>query len=306
MKNSKHGLTLAEVLISLAIMAVVAAMGITIANKGIERAYNLYFYTGYDGLYKALEDTARLNLKLCDGPFNSANDANTVETSINAAAINHIADVLNIPNDAQHRINNNPANGVQLVKLIAPNNIEFSILHGIHANDHLLYENTDGKLYRYYVITMKVPSRKVRQNGADIPTTTAFGYFPDISGGILFPISNNIYFEPQPGLNNNITPNHTFVDLSTRPDLLPFYVNNGVNGRIRFSINADGSRNNQPLNYVPRTFMSSHDALCRIYGPFNVNTNTTFSNATIGTGECNAAAGVVNGVLAYENPKKAY
>jgi len=54
MKSLKKGFSLAELLIALAIMSIIASMGITISKRGIERAYNMYFYTGYANLEDAI------------------------------------------------------------------------------------------------------------------------------------------------------------------------------------------------------------------------------------------------------------
>ncbi len=50
-KIHKPAFSLAELLIAMGIIAVVATMGVSISKKGVERAYNQYFYTGYNGLY---------------------------------------------------------------------------------------------------------------------------------------------------------------------------------------------------------------------------------------------------------------
>lgn len=53
-KNIKIGFSLAEILIALAIVSVIATMGFSIAKKGIADAYQDYFYTGYQGLNTAI------------------------------------------------------------------------------------------------------------------------------------------------------------------------------------------------------------------------------------------------------------
>lgn len=56
MKLSKLGFTMAELLLCIAIIGVVSAMGMTVTKKSTEKAYNLYFYTGYVNLYNAIAD----------------------------------------------------------------------------------------------------------------------------------------------------------------------------------------------------------------------------------------------------------
>lgn len=53
-KLTQKGFSLAEILIALAIISVISTLGFSIAKKGIEDAYQGYFYTGYNGLYTAL------------------------------------------------------------------------------------------------------------------------------------------------------------------------------------------------------------------------------------------------------------
>ena len=52
----KNGFTMVELLLCLAIIGVVAAMGMTITKRSTDKAYNLYYYTGYMNLYNAIAD----------------------------------------------------------------------------------------------------------------------------------------------------------------------------------------------------------------------------------------------------------
>lgn len=56
MKLSKLGFTMAELLLCIAIIGIVSAMGMTITKKGTEKAYNLYYYTAYVNAYNAIAD----------------------------------------------------------------------------------------------------------------------------------------------------------------------------------------------------------------------------------------------------------
>ena len=53
-KFFKKGFSLAEILIALGIISIISTMGITIARKGIDRAYNLYVYSSYKGIQEAI------------------------------------------------------------------------------------------------------------------------------------------------------------------------------------------------------------------------------------------------------------
>lgn len=52
----KNGFSLMEVMLVLGIIAVVIAMGFSISKKGMENAYNLYWYTGYKALADSIYD----------------------------------------------------------------------------------------------------------------------------------------------------------------------------------------------------------------------------------------------------------
>ena len=54
MKNLKHGFTLAEILLCVGIIGVVSAMGLLVSKYTTEKAYNMYYYSGYMNLYNAL------------------------------------------------------------------------------------------------------------------------------------------------------------------------------------------------------------------------------------------------------------
>lgn len=56
-KKMNLGFSLAELLIALFIVSVIATIGFTLSKKGIERAYDAYFYTGYKGMYDAIAET---------------------------------------------------------------------------------------------------------------------------------------------------------------------------------------------------------------------------------------------------------
>ena len=64
----KNAFSLIEVLLVMGIMAVVTAMGFSIAKTGMERAYNLYWYTGYSTLADGTFDAEKKDV--ISSPFN--------------------------------------------------------------------------------------------------------------------------------------------------------------------------------------------------------------------------------------------
>lgn len=97
-KRFQFGFSLAEILIALGIISIVATMGFSISKKGLERAYNQYFHTGYTGIQAAL----------ADAHFSGASNKD-----------NYIRDLFRGKID----------NGV----IIAPNNIKFKIDEGSNS-----------------------------------------------------------------------------------------------------------------------------------------------------------------------------
>jgi prepilin-type N-terminal cleavage/methylation domain-containing protein len=57
-KNLKDAFSLAELLITLAIIAIIATMGYTISKTGIDNAYNAYLYNGYVSLSNAIAEAS--------------------------------------------------------------------------------------------------------------------------------------------------------------------------------------------------------------------------------------------------------
>ena len=55
-KNTKKGFTLAELLISIAIISIISTMGIVISKKGMDKAYDYYVYNSYKSISSAIGD----------------------------------------------------------------------------------------------------------------------------------------------------------------------------------------------------------------------------------------------------------
>ena len=57
----RNAFSLAEILVVVAILSVIAIFGFKIAGDGIDRAYNDYIYTGYEGLNVAIKAAEEIN-----------------------------------------------------------------------------------------------------------------------------------------------------------------------------------------------------------------------------------------------------
>ena len=122
MKRFNKGFTLAEVLITLAIIAVIATLGFTITRKGIERAYDNYIYTGISNLSNAIAD----------------------------AKANGITDIDDFYEHVRLLMNASGAGST----IIAPNGIRYTF------EDAGTYgSNIDSRL-SFYKVTMTVPTKK--------------------------------------------------------------------------------------------------------------------------------------------------
>lgn len=156
----KKGFSLAEVLIALGIVSVIATMGFTIAKRGIERAYDLYIYSGYKGITDAIAD------------------ANTVGYDIEKGNVNNC-------NFTQHvyRILQGKETGVSNIndfEFTAPNTITYRITSlGTKNNKN------------YYTIKMQIPSRKKKiGNNVVTKNTICLAYLPDDDYGVLIPFDS--------------------------------------------------------------------------------------------------------------------
>ncbi len=149
MKKINNGFSLAEVLISVGIISVIATLGFNITKKNIDRAYDGYIYNGVNSLQLALEDAEARKISLL-------NDK-----------ITHIAGLMKDTDE-----NNNT--------ISAPNGIQYTF-----ANMGNYKDNNDEK--EVYIITMSVPRRNTNNNNGRI--TYEFLYLPATQFKLLIPYS---------------------------------------------------------------------------------------------------------------------
>lgn len=194
MKKIKFGFSLAELLIALAIVAVVATMGFSITKRGIERAYTLYWYTGFMGIYEAFSDAILNDYSL----NNETNDS--LETS---DFIDHVVYILNA------EIIDEP--DIEGCRFDAPNGTIYRVKY--EPNLEYTTEEPGATIYHKAVlIAMFPPQPREDKKGAFLC------YLPDYNGGTLFPIDNV-------GGDSNIK-------LQDKIELLPTYIDDGSVGRV--------------------------------------------------------------------------
>lgn len=192
MKKFKLGFSLAEVLIALGIVSVIATIGFTATKHSIDRAYDAYIYTGYQGITTAI---AEANAR-----------GNEIDKNLDTFW-GEVSDVLNLEDS--------DAPGFY----IAPNGVEYRVTQVGTIDDNSV---TPPRTKYYYTIEMKVPCKKQIDNATNqvkTKETICLGYMPQDRYGILVP------FNAAYGCTSTI-------NLLERIDLLPFYVDDGRAGRF--------------------------------------------------------------------------
>ena len=195
MKKFKTGFSLAELLIVLAIVSVIAIMGFSMAKRGIERAYDMYIYTGYKGLIDAIAFANTKNIT-------ASNDQTEFFTELAS-----ILDAQYINNENVHTIRNK-------------NGIEYQFRGGL-----------PGGQYQDFVIHFIVPRSSFIEDNA-VQNRIAFllrYYFTPNNLNIILPQIGQVYYpkaDGSYGIAHSVS-----IDLPNRKDLLPFYIDDGESGR---------------------------------------------------------------------------
>ncbi len=187
-KNFKSGFTLVELLLCIAIIGVVSALGMNITKHSTAKAYKLFYYSAYTNLYDAI----------CYAEENKAEDNDATKDSV----IGDRAEFIKLLNAALGKTDNqgkteDPENGNIIT---TSNGIKYTI--GNPSDDKC-------------PITMQVPQAKTKKNNGF--ETVNFVYMPtnivgkNNLGSMLIPVAGGS------------------VNLQNRKDLLPFYIDDGLN-----------------------------------------------------------------------------
>lgn len=276
MKNNlKSGFTLAETLLAIGIISVVATIGFSFAQKGIERAYNQYYFTGYEGISLAIQDAEAQGRGIHDtNSFDIRNDFLT-----------HIADLFGVRDfDADNACENENigSNDVRVCTIIAPNKISYQIFLDGQREEDTDGDGNDEDLPNY-TIRMDVPAPK--QADGNTFSRVCLAYLPYDTYGknaneggapLLIPFQGTTPSAPDqdPSCSSS-------VDIVNRTDLLPFYLDDGEVGRVVGGI------------YRPIEVTTISDALRAVFKAYNT------ANPTTTDGQPDPTYGVINGQVIF-------
>lgn len=271
MKQTKKGFSLAEVLIAMGIISIIATIGFTLGRRGVESAYNQYIYTGYKGISMAIANAVNEGLDI-DDDFDDF--------------MNNIAKTLNLDdNDIiwDQNIQNHE-------RATFPQTANGTIFIIQETNANPLTNNGTASIYS---ISMSVPAKKTRGRST---TTICLDYLPNHSyGGVLIP--------SQGDENSNICLSD-IEDIRTRKDLLPFFIDDGLAGRV---LPAKDENDNTEYQFNKRQYYSIEEALCYAHQSSNDDKIYGFS-MNIPVADCSAVdqnkLNNIRGAIKVADPRK--
>ena len=153
MKKFKQAFTIAELLLCIAIIGIISAMGMTLTRYNVEKAYRSYWQTGYNSLLSIITQ--------------SYNDFNDITSDHIIKTCNNI--LRDIPYDPDsEELNRNP--------IVASNGIIYNIDIGASTETSI-------------PITMTVPSPKTRKNPKGVSQTRLAYIKINDNDGILIPLA---------------------------------------------------------------------------------------------------------------------
>jgi prepilin-type N-terminal cleavage/methylation domain-containing protein len=155
--NKKNGFSLAELLIAIGIISVIATLGFSVAKKGIDKAYNLFIYTGYKGINTAILDANAHGFFLDSSGTTSAN------------FYNHVINLLSGTG--------NSAN------FTTPKNISYSFRYIGQSKDPVTNINK-----MVYYVEMNIPCKKTSTKSSN---KICLAYLPQDEYGILIPFDED-------------------------------------------------------------------------------------------------------------------
>lgn len=189
MLNKKRGFSLAELLIALAIVSIIATMGLTIGKKSVAKAYDNYIYEGYKTLFDAICYIQALELELVSKTEEEDDD----KYIISPVFINELKDIFSDEDSTTNTIN-------------TVNGIKYQVLY-----DGQSPESIPERVEHIITIKMTIPYvRRKDSSTADI----CLAFLPEDEYGILIP------YEKGPHCKTS----EEFSNIQNRKDLLTFWI----------------------------------------------------------------------------------
>ncbi len=298
--NKKCGFTLSELLMSIAIIAIVSAMGMTIAKRGTDDAYKNYFAVGTMNLSNALAQIETGNTNVRPNPNGPRLEIRTRRADGQFVPGNPDRDIFErdlFTEGEEGRVVDDDYRGPQWItnclkylfddtnikqnNNLNPNSNDVADHCVINASNGITYEITDivnnpnnNPELNYIRIMMTVPAPRRRINNGHYvdKARTEFLYDRNVNGQNIVNIANlgnSRMLIPLHQDNNNVRADLRdipYVSLQDREDLLMAYIDNGTVGR---------HIPNQNQDFTPIRYGTFRDALCTILGGndarYNVN-----------------------------------
>ncbi len=302
MKKLKRAFTLAELLLCIGIIGIVSAMGMVITKHTTEKAYQLYYYTGYINLYNAIADAKANNIEsikdimqhaenLLKEPEKIANSdfefniANNDLPFLSYKAVINNPDIFRSDVDSSLNENNGGTNIQQAsptFNLLDPSDITFKLPGASKKPDES--DKPDESKTPDEPKTPELTDPEIERHvftGANNGIMYAYNVTSATTGGIFIKMAipvpktrtNNGYEEETLYFSNDakgylipISPaeGSTAPNLQERKDLLPAYIDDGNVGR------------NNSINYG-----SYKDAYCSINPSYTINNWPTEYKITV-------------------------
>lgn len=276
MKHLKKGFSLAELLIAMAIIAIIAIMGVTIARKGIENAYDGYIFTGYKSIQDAFISANADGLRIESNINNAGARVAYADIRTGSDFINKIKLLFDIPANIDDESN------VSTMSV-------FTASNGITYRIRRISTATSG-INLVYAIDIQFPTANIANPDSRRWTTVL--YAPNTNYSILLPLK-------RPQMTDATHLQADYIDISNRRDLVLSYIDDGIAGR-----NING-------NFTPRTFMTLNDSLCNTQGNLTLKSNNEIeiknaANNEVPISSCNGVVTSANFPIRLIRPGKGY
>ena len=269
MKKLKKGFSLAEILISVGIISVIAVLGFNITKQSIEKAYDLYVFTGYEGMTLALNDADNNGKKI--------GEPDPLEDTAIDEVTAHLCTLLSCKNREKSKSDEDLAKE-DIFSFETPNKIAYRF-------QLLQSNNNNNDTTHLYLITMTVPARNNQ--------TRSYEFFYDPKNGATKGII-------VPRLDSTTLDNGNLIN---RKDLLPAYLDDGTQGTY------DDNGTYNPIVYLTireALCRTANDSSFIIVGQTQFNNGLLDENSIYDTINCGNDKDDKSGVIRVVSPRKVF